>query len=68
MNLMRPLTAELEDNYCNITVANYELISLIRFIAQNYISTTKKLVLSSLGCFCRQNHAQPGHRFSAVAP
>jgi len=35
-NLMRPLTAQLEDGYCSITVANHELITVIRFVVQNY--------------------------------
>ena len=29
-NLMRYLTAQLEDGYCSITVANYRLITVIR--------------------------------------
>ena len=41
-NLMRSLTARLEDGYCedgycSITVANYQLITVIRFISKNYI-------------------------------
>ena len=35
-NLMRHLTAWLED-YCSITVANHQLITIIRFAAKNYI-------------------------------
>ena len=35
-NLMRSLTAQLEDDYCSITVVNYQLIIVIRFIAKNY--------------------------------
>ena len=34
-NLMRPLTARLDDSYCSITVANYELITVIRFVAKS---------------------------------
>ena len=37
MNLMRPLTAWLENDYCSITVANHRLIIVIRFVAKNYI-------------------------------
>ena len=36
-NLMRPLTAWLEDSYCSITfIANHRLITVIRFITKNY--------------------------------
>ena len=35
-NLMRSLTARLEDCYCNITVANYRLITIIIFVAKSY--------------------------------
>jgi len=35
-NLMRPLTARLEDGYCNITIANHRLITVIRFVAKSY--------------------------------
>ena len=35
-NLMRPLTARLEDDYCSITVVNHRLITVIRFVAKNY--------------------------------
>ena len=35
-NLMRPLTARLEDDYYSITVANHRLINVIRFVAKNY--------------------------------
>jgi len=35
-NLMRPLTARLEDGYCRITVANHRLITVIRFVAKSY--------------------------------
>jgi hypothetical protein len=35
-NLMRLLTAKLENVYCSITVANYGLIRLVRFITQSY--------------------------------
>ena len=37
MNLMSPLNARLEDDYCSITVANHRLIIVIRFVAKNYI-------------------------------
>ena len=33
---MRYLTARLEDGYCSITVANHQLITIIRFVAKNY--------------------------------
>ena len=33
---MRPLTAWLEDGYCSITVANHQLITVIRFVSKNY--------------------------------
>ena len=36
-NLMRHLTARLEDGYCSINVANHRLITAIRFVAKNYI-------------------------------
>ena len=35
-NLMRPLTARLDDSYCSIAVADYELITVIRFVAKSY--------------------------------
>ena len=35
-NLMRPLTARLEDGYCSTTIANYRLITVIRFVAKSY--------------------------------
>jgi len=35
-NLMRLLIAQLENSYCYITVANYRLIIVIRFVAKNY--------------------------------
>jgi hypothetical protein len=35
-NLMRPLTARLEDGYYSITVANHRLITVIRFVAKSY--------------------------------
>jgi len=35
-NLMRPLAARLEDGYCSVTVANHQLITVIRFVAKNY--------------------------------
>ena len=35
-NLMSPLTARLEDDYYNITVANHRLITVIRFVAKSY--------------------------------
>ena len=35
-NLMRSLTAWLEDSYCSITVAKHWLIIFIRFVAKNY--------------------------------
>ena len=35
-NLMRHLTARLEDGYCSITIANYRLITIIRFVVKNY--------------------------------
>ena len=35
-NLMRLLTAWFEDGYCSITVANYRLITIVRFIAKSY--------------------------------
>ena len=50
-NLMRSLTARLEDDYCSINVANDELIGIIRFrfVAQSYTllskSFTNKLYL-----------------------
>ena len=33
---MRLLTAWLEDCYCSITVANHQLITIIRFISKSY--------------------------------
>ena len=35
-NLMKPLTARLEDDYCSVSVANHQLIIVIRFIAKSY--------------------------------
>ena len=35
-NLTRSLTARLEDSYCNITVANQHLVTVIRFVSKNY--------------------------------
>ena len=35
-NLMSPLTARLEDGYCSITVANYRLITVNKFVAKSY--------------------------------
>ena len=40
-NLMRLLTARLEDSYCSIIVANHELITVIRFVAKSYIHLWK---------------------------
>ena len=33
-NLMRSLTARLEDGYCSINVANHQLITVIRFVSK----------------------------------
>ena len=33
---MRSLTAQLEDGYCSITIANHELITVNRFVTKNY--------------------------------
>ena len=33
---MRPLTVRLEDNYYSITVANHQLITVIRFVVKSY--------------------------------
>jgi len=38
---MRPLTARLEHNYCNITVANHRLITVIKFVVKSYIHPLK---------------------------
>ena len=35
-NLIRSLTARLEDDHCSITVANHQLITIIRFVAKSY--------------------------------
>ena len=35
-NLMRPLTARLENSCCSITVVNHQLIIVIRFVAKSY--------------------------------
>ena len=35
-NLMRPLTARLEDGHCSGTVTNHQLITVIRFVAKSY--------------------------------
>ena len=40
-NLMRPLTARLEDGHCSITVVNHQLITIIRFISKSYIRLRK---------------------------
>jgi len=39
---MRPLTAWLEHGYCSITVANYGLLKLIRFVTQSCTRMWKK--------------------------
>ena len=36
MNLMMHLTARLENSYYSSTVANHQLITVIRFVAKNY--------------------------------
>ena len=36
-NLMMPLTARLEDGCYSITVANYQLITVIRFVVKSFI-------------------------------
>ena len=36
-NLMWYLTAQSEDGHCSITVANHQLIIVIKFIAKSYI-------------------------------
>ena len=41
-NLMRPLTAQLEDGYCIITVANHRLIIVIGFVAKSYTYSWKR--------------------------
>ena len=41
-NLMRSLTARLEDGYYSITVANHKLIIVIKFIAQSCTHLWKK--------------------------
>ena len=33
MNLTKSLTVRLEDDYCSITIVNYKLITLVRFVA-----------------------------------
>ena len=35
-NLMRHLTARLEDGYCSINIANQRLINVIRFVTKSY--------------------------------
>ena len=35
-NLMRHLTVQLDDDYCSITIANYRLITIIRFVVKSY--------------------------------
>ena len=53
-NIMRFLTARLEDNYCSINVANHELITIIRFVAKSYThpwkSFANKLHLGAHAC------------------
>jgi len=44
MNLMRSLTARLEDGYYSITVANHRLIIVIKFVTKNYNHSRKKFV------------------------
>ena len=36
-NLIRLLTAQLENSYCSIIVINHQLITVIKFITKNYI-------------------------------
>ena len=51
---MRPLTAWLEDGYCSITVANHQLITVIRFVSKSYTHPwkgfTNRLHLVLHGC------------------
>ena len=44
INLMRPLTVWLDDVYYSSTVANRELIRIIRFITKNYVHLWKKFI------------------------
>ena len=59
-NLIRPLTARLDDDYCSITVANNRLIIVIRFVAKNYTHPWKsfankfRLVLYACEIFSRR--------------
>ena len=56
-NLMRPLTARLDDGYCSITVVNHRLITIIRFVVKSYTHPWKsftnklRLVLYALKIF-----------------
>jgi len=51
---MRSLTAWLDDGYCSITVANHQLITVIRFIERSYIhpwkAFAKRLYLARYIC------------------
>ena len=42
---MKPLTVWLEDGYCSITVANHQLITVIRFITKNYTYSWKDFTI-----------------------
>ena len=44
-NLMRPLTARLEDGYCSITVVNHRLITVIRLVLHTCIRLFVKFFL-----------------------
>ena len=38
-NLIRYLTTRLDNGYCRTTVANYRLITVIRFVAKSYTNS-----------------------------
>ena len=43
-NLMKSLIAWLEDDYYSIIVTNHRLITIIRFVAKNYIHLWKSFI------------------------
>ena len=56
-NLMRSLTAWLENDYCSITVANHWLITIIRFVAKSYTHSLKKFGPCPAASWCARSDA-----------
>ena len=77
-NLMRSLTARLENGYCSITVANPQLITVIRFVSKSYTHPWKnfankfRLVLHACeiffsGIMCDKCDRKPNRASCTVA-